>query len=905
MSQAGMTGSGAPEPTVITLNGDSSFATGATISIVTGVSVDNSGATFQFDGNGTTTLLLNVTDADGNTTIGKDAGNVTMSGEGNSGFGNQTLGSLTTGELNSALGANALVSITSGTQNSAFGFGAGQNLISGSGNLLLGRSAGSAFLGAEASNIILNSTGTTGESNTLRIGLSTGSSAFQLNRAFISGINGVTSSNALMVTINSATDQLGVTAIPGVDGIQTIDGDTGSATGLTILLTALDGTNNSGASVQFNALGSTVVLNVTDSSDNTFIGKDSGNSTLTGTDNVGLGNSVLNGVTSGTFNVGIGNNALLLNSSGSFNIAIGHSALSTTTTQNNNIGIGYQSLRVLDGGAQNLSIGNAALANSTLDNNNIAIGTQTLTLLDGGSQNVIIGQTAMVTSTADNQNIGLGNFALHDLNGGDNNVALGHSAGDNLATGEYNIYVGLLGGTLNTTSESSNIYLNTPGVALESNALRIGAATGTTAQQLNKAFICGINGVTSSNPLMVTINSVTNQLGVAAIPSGGSIVIDGDTGSATGTTILFTGLDGALNSGATVRFSASGTTVVLNVTDADDNTIIGNDAGNLTLTGTDNVGLGHSVLAALTTGQGNIAIGNLALSDAEDAASNIAIGSNALSSSVSDSGNLAIGHSALTLQDGGGQNIAIGNSAMSSSLTTQFNTAIGLSTLASLGSGQQNTAVGFNAGISLATGSYNVFLGSGAGVLANSSESSNIYLNNFGVIAESNALRIGVSTGTGDQELSTAFIHGINGVTLGGTPLMVTIDSTTSQLGVSTLPTGGFAWLDITVSPQAIVSGDGYVTDNAATVTYSLPATPAFGDTFAITGGVSAAATAPWIITQNAGQQINYGASSTTIGVTGSLAATLKFDSIELVCVVAGASARWTVLNSVGNITVT
>lgn len=113
-----------------------------------------------------------------------------------------------------------------------------------------------------------------------------------------------------------------------------------------------------------------------------------------------------------------------------------------------------------------------------------------------------------------------------------------------------------------------------------------------------------------------------------------------------------------------------------------------------------------------------------------------------------------------------------------------------------------------------------------------------------------------------------------------------------------------FAWVQVASGTQAVSPATGYVTDNATQVTYTLPATPSFGDGFVITGGVSGAATAPWTLAQNANQQIKFGNSATTVGVTGSLTATLQYDTVELLCIVAGASAVWVVIESVGSITI-
>ena len=117
--------------------------------------------------------------------------------------------------------------------------------------------------------------------------------------------------------------------------------------------------------------------------------------------------------------------------------------------------------------------------------------------------------------------------------------------------------------------------------------------------------------------------------------------------------------------------------------------------------------------------------------------------------------------------------------------------------------------------------------------------------------------------------------------------------------------TGGFVWVDVTSTPQTVASPTGYITNFATQVTYVLPATPTLGDIFRVTGGTSASATAPWIITQNATQQIKYGNQATTVGTGGSIAATLQYDGIEMVCVTGGSAAVWTVISSLGSLIVT
>lgn len=130
-----------------------------------------------------------------NVFLGSDAGNGTLVGDSNTGIGFQSLFSLTSGLGNSGLGAFALTSITSGSENIAIGASAGINYVS-----------------SESSNIIIGNSGTVTESNVIRIGTQ-GAGAGQQNTCFIAGITGVTVANQALVTLNTATGQLGTTSM--------------------------------------------------------------------------------------------------------------------------------------------------------------------------------------------------------------------------------------------------------------------------------------------------------------------------------------------------------------------------------------------------------------------------------------------------------------------------------------------------------------------------------------------------------------------------------------------------------------------------------------------------------------------------------------------------------------------
>ena len=429
--------------------------------------------------------------------------------------------------------------------------------------------------------------------------------------------------------------------------LQTIDGDSGSATGTTITLTALASSVNCGASVDFSATGSTVTLNVTDSSNNTFIGKGTGTASATGSSNTGLG---------------------------------------------------YQSILA-----------------STGDIANTAVGYKTLSTLNGGSANTV----------------------------------MGGSSGLNLATGGYNTLLGYSVGANYTGSESSNIVIGAlnAGSSAESHALRIGNGTGTGLGNLNAAYISGINGVTSSNPLLITINSSTDQLGVVATGNNGVLItsnsgvpsllangtagyvltansgappswqansasgdihtINGDSGSVTGTTVTIES-----NAGSSVSFDGSTSTLTLTVTDSNNSTFLGKGAGN---SGTENTSLGASSLSAVT----------------------------------------------------GNYNTGVGYGSLSRIVNTNYNTAIGFGSGGVFDAGEYCTLIGVNTGSNYTT-----------------NESSNILIGYSvsGTIGESNVLRIGAGTGTGSGQLNASYIAGIQGITVTGSAVLV---SSSDQLGIA------------------------------------------------------------------------------------------------------------------------
>jgi hypothetical protein len=153
-------------------------------------------------------------------------------------------------------------------------------------------------------------------------------------------------------------------------------------------------------------------------------------------------------------------------------------------------------------------------------------------------------------------------------------------------------------------------------------------------------------------------------------------------------------------------------------------------------------------------------------------------------------------------------------------------------------------------------------------------------------VATNGQIPIG-STGA-DPVLAT--ITGTSGITVTNGAGSITISASGS----------GLAWVDVTGVSQSIAVNTGYLSNNAGTVAFSLPASANLGDVFRIVGVQGA-----WTLSQAANQRILFGSISTTLGIAGSLASTNAGDCVELVATNTSASTAWRVISSIGNITVT
>lgn len=83
-----------------------------------------------------------------------------------------------------------------------------------------------------------------------------------------------------------------------------------------------------------------------------------------------------------------------------------------------------------------------------------------------------------------------------------------------------------------------------------------------------------------------------------------------------------------------------------------------------------------------------------------------------------------------------------------------------------------------------------------------------------------------------------------------------------------------------------------YIANFGTLCTLTLPVTSDVGNLISVVGQGAGG----WLIAQAAGQQIIISPRSTTLGVTGSLASSAQYDSLNLICIVA--NTIWTTFGS-------
>jgi hypothetical protein len=270
----------------------------------------------------------------GNTFIGENSGNFTM-----------------TGVENTATGANALAANTTGFRNAGNGFQA-----------LAGNQTGSYNTASGAYALESNTTGIQ----------NTAAGAFALRLSNTDDNTGL-GYQALYNNAGVSNTAIGSQALAN-----NTTGNFNTATGYTALYLNNSGTYNT-------AIGSKALTNNTTGSQNSAYGYQALVSNTTGYDNSAYGVRALSGNTTGYVNVAFGSDALTANTTGKLNSAFGVEALLSNTDGDFNVAVGASALVHIHGHS-NIGIGVGAGGNNSLGDNNIYIGN----LADHGSESATI-----------------------------------------------------------------------------------------------------------------------------------------------------------------------------------------------------------------------------------------------------------------------------------------------------------------------------------------------------------------------------------------------------------------------------------------------------------------------------------------------------------------------------------
>ncbi len=409
-----------------------------------------------------------------------------------------------------------------------------------------------------------------------------------------------------------------------------------------------------------------------------------------------------------------------------------------------------------------------------------------------GNFNTAIGAESLVHATGQS-NTASGSEALYSNTTGSDNVGLGRSAGFNGTTGSNNIYVGA--NVQGVAGESNTMYLGKVGTQTKTLIAGIRGTVVTGGEMVvidadgrlgstAAALTPGANSVGTNEVINDSLTSddlAPNSVGASEVAfnyagsasEGGAAsnadLLDGIDSTAFASSVHGHNVSQVTNA-ATLganTFSATqtidtgnidldnSTTTTGNITKngarflhnfGTDNTFLGQNAGNFSMTGNFNTATGLNALSNNTTGQWNVAAGH-----------------NALLTNTTGDANTAVGRSALRFNTTGWQNTAIGHAAMLDSATGTNNTAVGNAALQNV-KGNNNVAVGSGAGFSTTNGSNNIYLGFVTGA----------------VVDESNTIYVGTQ-GTQTKTL----IAGIRGTTTGNPNAIPVMIDSAGQLGTA------------------------------------------------------------------------------------------------------------------------
>lgn len=208
----------------------------------------------------------------------------------------------------------------------------------------------------------------------------------------------------------------------------------------------------------------------------------------------------------------------------------------------------------------------------------------------------------------------------------------------------------------------------------------------------------------------------------------------------------------------------------------------------------------------------------------------------------------------------------------------------------------------------------NKFVKTGVGGLSITNNGGNISFDGSSTIAipvGANASTINIGTATGDIPLQFGNTNGVSALTIEVAPSQtancnigtsgaktINIGNTTGATAITFSGTVFYPSLNITGTTANLIPGVIHVINSGVSLcSVTLPTTCPLGTIITLVGFASGG----WIILQNSGQSINSTASSTTTGITGTLASSNRYNCVQLECITA--DTTWVIKSFTGTLT--
>ncbi len=432
------------------------------------------------------------------------------------------------------------------------------------------------------------------------------------------------------------------------------------------------------------AMGFGAGQNLTSGYGNTLMGRHTLSLTNVSIQNIAIGDSAMGRAISSFGNTAVGFQALKQhNGIGlyTYNTAIGYAAQSAATGTSNpyfnyyNTSVGGFSMANHVAGGYNTALGISALRNSDTSFYNTAIGADALFNHKKNNSNVAVGAFALRGDSAGYSNTAVGSEAMDLSKVGADNTAIGYRSLRENANGFANTAVGVgslekdSSGNYNTGVGRSALFFNRKG----NYNTAIGFQAGTQADTAYEVTQIGTQaGYYNRVPYTTAVG--TNALFANNFATLGNPT-EGTENTGVGWSVMLSNVYGKQNTAmgfralASTGFSSTGFPLSRN-------TAIGDSALNANR-GNDNTSVGYLALSKNTTGNQHVAIGSRALVKTTATYPNTAIGYSSMDSTTTGFANTAVGSYSLTANKTGINNVAVGNAAMYQSTAGSNNTAVG------------------------------------------------------------------------------------------------------------------------------------------------------------------------------------------------------------------------------------